>query len=236
MNVPTHLGVILDGNRRFAKELLKRPWEGHKIGLVKARDVLEWACDAGVKYVTAYTLSFENLKTRPKRELQMILSYLEKEMDTILSDKNHIVHRSNVKVKFIGRINLLPQILQEKMKKVEEKTSNYKKHFLNIAVAYGGQQEIVDAVKKIVEKGIDGAIKLSELNEDMIKDNLYTSGQPYPDMIFRTGGEIRLSNFLPYQSVYSELIFTDKRWPELTKQDFDSALEEFSDRKRRFGK
>ncbi len=236
MTVPTHLGVILDGNRRFAKELLKRPWEGHKLGMLKAREVLNWACESGIKYVTAYTLSFENLKTRPKRELEMILNYLDNETEEILTDATHIVHKFNIKVRFIGRVHMLPYKLQEKMKRVEEKTLKYKKHFLNIAVAYGGQQELVDAMKKILEEGLKGIIRPSDLNETIIKEHLYTNGQPYPDMIFRTGGEVRLSNFMSYQSAYSELIFTDKRWPELTREDFNSALEEFARRQRKFGK
>src|SRR5262249_24087371 len=123
----------------------------------------------------------------------------------------------------------------EKLKTVEQATKGYSKNFLNVAVAYGGQQEIVDAVNKLVLKGLEGVIKPSDINEEMIKEHLYTNGQPYPDAIFRTGGEKRLSNFMPYQSAYSEFIFTDKKWPELTKEDFDAVLAEFAERKRRFG-
>ncbi len=235
LTVPTHIGVILDGNRRFARELLKRPWEGHRLGLEKARDFLRWSCEAGIKYVTAYVLSFENLKTRPKTELKYILKYLETEADNILADSGHVVHKFGVKVRFIGRMQLLPARLRAKLAAVEERTRHYNRHFLNVALAYGGQQEIIDAARKILEKGLKGIIKPSDLNERIMKEHLYTNGQPYPDLIVRSGGEKRLSNFLAFQSAYSELIFTDKRWPELTKRDFDSFLSDFAARKRRFG-
>ena len=235
MSVPTHIGVILDGNRRFAKQLMKAPWMGHKWGLEKSREVLQWACEAGIRYITAYTLSLENMRTRPERELSFILRQLESEADNILSDTGHVVHKFNVRVRFIGRLNEFTDKLQEKFSSVEKATSGHHEHFLNVAVAYGGQQEIIDAVRKILEEGLKGVIKPSDLDENILKEHLYTNGQPYPDMIFRTGGEKRLSNFLPFQSAYSELIFTDRKWPELTKDDFESALKEFSDRKRRYG-
>ena len=236
MNIPTHIGIVMDGNRRFAKQMMKHAWLGHKWGLEKSRQVLQWACEAGIKYITAYTLSIENLSSRPKNELKMILDHLEKEAENILENKNHVVHRFNVKVRFIGRTHLLPARLQKKMKAVEDKTVGYKNHVLNIALAYGGQQEIADAVKQILIKGLKGVIRPADVNETIIKHHLYTNGQPYPDLIFRTGGEKRLSNFLPFQSAYSELIFTDKKWPELSKKDFRSALKEFSKRQRKFGK
>ncbi|MBI2076234.1 MAG: di-trans,poly-cis-decaprenylcistransferase [Candidatus Aenigmarchaeota archaeon] len=230
-----HIGVILDGNRRFARQIMKRPWEGHKVGLIKSRQVLQWACEAGIKYITAYVLSLENISTRPKKELSFILKYLGMETESILKNANHVVHKFRVRVRFIGRTSVLPEHLQKKMKLVEERTKKYKKYALNIAVAYGGQQELVDATKKILEKGLKGVISPAQLNEKILKEHLYTNGQPEPDMIFRTGGEKRLSNFLPFQSAYAELIFTDRKWPELTKKDFQEAIEEFESRKRRFG-
>jgi len=233
---PTHIGVILDGNRRFAKQLMKRSWIGHKYGLEKTRQVLQWACEAGIKYVTAYVLSLENITSRPKEELKMILKYLEMEADNVLNNADHVIHKFNVRVRFIGRTHILPKQLQKKLIKVEKTTERYTNHALNVALAYGGQQEIADAVKQILLKGLKGVIKPSDIDHSMIKRHLYTNGQPYPDLIFRTGGEKRLSNFLPFQSAYSELIFTDKKWPELTKKDFDAALKEFSNRKRRFGR
>jgi len=231
-----HIGVILDGNRRFASELMKRPWEGHRLGLIKSREVLQWTCEAGIQYITAYVLSIENIGTRPKRELSLILDYLGKEAENIMKNSKHVVHRFNVRVKFIGRTYLLPKHLQKKLAAVEKKTSRYKKYFLNVAVAYGGQQELVDATKKILEKGLKGIIRPADLNVKILKEHLYTNGQPMPDMIFRTGGEKRISNFMPFQSAYSELVFTDKKWPELTKKDFQAAIKEFERRQRRFGR
>ena len=234
--IPQHIGIILDGNRRFARELMKRPWDGHKMGLVKARQVLQWSCERGIKYITAYVLSFENLQTRPKKELQLILKYFGNEMDDIVEKSDHVIHNFGVQVRFIGRVHILPDKLQEKMRLVEKKTKNYKKHVMNIAIAYGGQQELVDAMKKILEEGLKGVIRPSDLNEVILKEHLYTNGQPYPDMILRTGGEKRLSNFLPFQSAYSELMFTDTKWPALSRKEFDGLLNEFSRRQRRFGK
>lgn len=234
--VPLHVGIILDGNRRFARQLLQKPWMGHRWGLEKAREVLQWACEAKIKYLTAYVLSLENLQTRPKRELRFILSHLEQEAENILVNMEHIIHRYHVNVRFIGRIPLLPRKLQKKLSAVEKATMRYRRHFLNVAVAYGGQQEIVDAVKKIVSKVTKGVIKPSELDEAVIKQHLYSDGHPYPDLIVRTGGESRLSNFMPFQSAYSELLFTPKKWPELTREDFNGFIKEFQQRKRRFGR
>jgi len=234
--IPRHVGIILDGNRRYARALMKNPWDGHKAGIKKSREVISWACEKGIKYITAYVLSWENYYSRPKREMKLILKYLEEEMENVINDKNHIIHQNKVRVRFIGRVNVLPKKLQKKLKLVEEVTKNYKKHHMDIAIAYGGRQEIIDATREILLEGLKGVIKPSDLDEKIIKQHLYTNGHPYPDMILRTGGEHRLSNFLPFQSAYSELIFTNKHWPELTKKDFVSALDEYSRRKRRFGK
>ena len=231
----THLALVLDGNRRFAKHLMKNPWEGHKSGLDKARQAIEWTCKHGIRYITAYVLSYENLTTRPALELNYIFKYLEDELDAVLEDKNHVVNRNKIKTNFIGRTHLLPSGLRNKLIKVSEFTKNNHNFILNIAIAYGGQQEIVDAVKDIAEKAMKGILSPAQLNEDVIKEHLYTNGQPYPDLIIRTGGEKRLSNFLPFQSVYSELMFFDKHWPEIEESDFLEAFKEFESRKRRFG-
>ena len=234
--IPRHVGVILDGNRRYARALMKNPWEGHKAGIKKSQDVISWACEKGIKYITAYVLSWENYYSRPKREMRLILRYLEEEMDNIIKNKSHVIHENKVRVRFIGRVNVLSKNLQKKLKLVEKSTENYNKRYLDIALAYGGRQEIIDATREILIKGLKGVIKPSDLDEKLLKKHLYTNGHPYPDMILRTGGEKRLSNFLPFQSAYSELIFTDKKWPAIQEKDFDAALMEFSDRRRRFGK
>ncbi len=226
----------MDGNRRFSRQLLKlAPWKGHEFGVKKAREVLEWACEKGIKHMTTYALSLENLTSRPKKELSMILKYMEQEMDEIISNPDHPVNKFSVRVKFIGRLGCLSLGLRDKLKKVEEFTKDNTKHFLNIAIAYGGQQEVVDAVKDISKKILDKALKPSDLDETVIKKHLYTNGQPAPDLIIRTGGEKRLSNFMPFQSAYSELIFLDTTWPEFSKEEFNACLEQFSQRHRRFG-
>jgi len=230
-----HLAIVMDGNRRLARELLKRPWEGHRLGLDKARDVLQWCCELGIKHATTYALSLENLAKRPKRELAYILKYIGMEADNILTNKTHPVHKFKVKVRFIGRIHLLPSWLRKKMSAVEAATKSYKKHILNIAIAYGGQQEITDAIKSIMQKALKGVLSPANLNDRIVREHLYTNGQPAPDLIIRTGGEHRLSNFLPYQAAYSELIFLDKRWPEFSREDLVACIDEFEQRQRRFG-
>ncbi len=233
--VPAHIGIILDGNRRFAKRLMLEPWKGHEWGAKKVKELLRWCDGTGVKYLTLYSLSEENIKSRPKTELEFLLKIFEKEFIAI-TKKEHDVHKNKVRVKVIGRTNILPKSLREAIAKAEESTKNYRDYFLNLAIAYGGQQEITDGVIKIAKDVSSGIIKPEQINEDLIRHSLYTNGAPYPDMIIRTGGEKRLSNFLLWQSAYSELFFIDKMWPEFSKDDFLSIIEEFKQRQRRFGK
>ncbi len=232
---PVHIGIILDGNRRFARRLMVQPWKGHEWGSEKVRELLKWCKGTGVKYLTLYSLSEENYRSRPKEELAFLLKMFEREFKAI-TKKTHDAHESGVRVKVIGRTNILPKSLQGAIAAAEESTKNYKNYFLNLAIAYGGQQEITDAMIKIAKKVSSGAINPEQINEDLVRHSLYTNGAPYPDMIIRTGGEKRLSNFLLWQSAYSELFFADKMWPEFTKEDFLSAIEEFKNRQRRFGK
>lgn len=233
--VPQSLGIIMDGNRRFAKELMKNTWKGHKYGVVKAREVLDWCHDLGIKYITIYALSLENLRSRPRIELKKIFDYFEKETDLLVSG-DHVVHRTRTKVRFIGRKKVLPERLQQKMKNVEKETKDYENHLLNIAIAYGGQQEIIDACRDISLKVSKGLLKTSQINETLFRESLYTDGFRYPDLIIRTGGERRLSNFLLWQSAYSELAFTDTKWPEFSKEDFLGIIKDYRKRERRFGK
>ena len=235
VKMPQSIGIIMDGNRRFAKELMKRPWKGHEFGVSKARKVLRWSDELGIEYLTIYALSVENLKTRPNMEFRKILHYFEKELDEVLTG-NHIAHETKTRVKFIGRIGLLKKDLRNKMKKVEEMTKDYDKHLLSVAVAYGGQQEIVDACKKISLEVMDGMIEPHQINESLFKESLYTNGFQCPDLIIRTGGERRLSNFLLWQSAYSELAFTDQKWPEFSRENFVSIIKDYQKRERRFGK
>ena len=232
---PIHIGIILDGNRRFAKRLMLRPWKGHEWGAEKVKELLRWCKGTGVKYLTLYSLSAQNIFSRPKREMDFLLKIFEKEFSEI-AKKSHEAHKNKVRVKVIGRTNILPKSLQDAIAKAEKSTKNYNDYFLNLAVAYGGQEEITDAIIGIAKKVSAGAIKPEQINEELISRSLYTDGTPYPDMIIRTGGEKRLSNFLLWQSAYSELFFVDKLWPEFTKEDFLKTIEEFKQRQRRFGK
>jgi len=206
------------------------------MGIRTALNALQYAYEYGIKHVTAYVLSLENMKSRPAIELDFIMKYFKEECDSVLENKDHVINKLGVKVNFIGRIKELNESLQEKLDLIEKRTANNKSMVLNVAIAYGGQQEIADAVQKIALKVKDGSISPEDLNEEVINNHLYTANQPSPDLIIRTGGERRLSNFLPYQSAYSELLFLDKRWPEMQRKDFIQAFEEFENRKRRFGK
>jgi len=233
MRVPKHIGIILDGNRRFAKRLMKKPWKGHEWGAKKVRKILGWCREYGVKYITLYSFSIQNF-SRPKKEFDFIMKLFKKEALELLNPK-HEIHKHKIRVKIIGRIWMLPKDLQKIIKKLETETRNYKNYFLNVAVAYGGQEEITDAIIKIAKKVFKGIIEIKDINEKLIRHSLYTDGTPYPDLIIRTGGERRLSNFLLWQSAYSELIFVDKLWPEFEKEDFKNCIEEFQIRQRRFG-
>ncbi len=232
--VPNHIGIILDGNRRFAKRLMEKPWKGHAWGAEKVKELLKWAKEYGVRYLTLYALSLENLFSRPKQELDFLLKLFENEFKKIVR-KNHEAHKYKVRVRVLGRTHMLPERLQKAIRAAEECTAKYDKYFLNLAIAYGGQQEITDAVVSIAKKVLSG-LEPDKINEDLIRHSLYTDGTPYPDLIIRTGGEQRLSNFMLWQSAYTELYFCEKMWPEFTKQDFAAALTEFQARQRRFGK
>ncbi len=234
--MPEHIAIIPDGNRRLARRLMGRPWKGHEWGIEKIKDVLMWCKECGTRIITLYVLSLENLRKRPKRELNFLFSLARKEIKNMLNDRGHIVHRNRVRVRFFGRTDLLPEDLQEGIKKVSEMTSEYSDYFLNLAIAYGGKQEIVDASRRLAADAIRGVVDPRHINESLLRKYLWTNGFPDPDLIIRTGGEKRLSNFLPFQSTYSELVFIDKLWPEIRKEDFFGAIEEFGRRKRRFGR
>lgn len=230
----SHIGVILDGNRRFAKRLMKQPWKGHEWGSEKIKDFLNWCKEANIRTVTIYSFSVQNF-SRPKVEFEFIMKLFEKEFLEMANNKEHPAHRNKVRVKAVGRIWMLPEFVQKAIKKAEKATEKYNNYYLNIAIAYGGQEEIVDATAKIARKVKNGEIDPDEIDTNVIEKMLYV-GQPYPDIIIRTGGEKRLSNFLLWQSAYSELFFIDKLWPEIKKEDFFRVLQEFALRERRFGK
>jgi tritrans,polycis-undecaprenyl-diphosphate synthase [geranylgeranyl-diphosphate specific] len=231
LKMPGHLGIIMDGNRRFAKKLMQQPWQGHKWGAQKVRDVLQWCSEFGIKKVTLYAFSVENFD-RPKIEFDYLMKLFEEEIGEILHDES--IHKNKIKVRFIGRTSMFPKKLQENMKAVEEATKKYSGYEVNFAMAYGGRTELVDAAKKIGKLIKEKKIEPEDIDEKLIEQNLYDKDNV--DFVIRTSGEKRTSGFMLWQSSYAELYFCDKCWPEMTKDDFAAALTEYSNRNRRFGK
>lgn len=232
---PVHIGIIPDGNRRFAVRLMKKPWKGHEWGVKKFRTFMEWCKEYGIHDITFYALSLENLNKRPQNEVDFLLNLARKELKSIMKP-NSFIHKNNVRLSFFGSLDLLPKDLVQMINDATEETSGYNGFRLNIALAYGGRQEIVEACRRIASQALSGKLSPESITEDTVKHNLMTNGSGDPDLIIRTGKEKRLSNFLIFQSAYSELAFLDCFWPELTKQDFCSVLEGFSRTDRRFGK
>lgn len=223
--VPRHLAIVLDGNRRFAKRLMLKSWRGHEWGVKKFEKVLEWCKEYNIKELTLYALSLENFN-RPKREFNYLMDLFRKEIKNIKNDPR----LKNIKVNFIGRIWMLPKDLQKEMHELMKITKKHTKHILNVALAYGGRAEVIDAIRKLAKKKVN----LSKINEETFEKGLYMKSEP--DLIIRTGGEHRTSNFLIWQSPYSELIFLDVLWPEFSKKDFVKCLQDYGKRERRFGR
>jgi tritrans,polycis-undecaprenyl-diphosphate synthase [geranylgeranyl-diphosphate specific] len=234
-DIPNHIAIILDGNRRWAKRHLAMTKEGHWKGADSVENLLDWCEEFDIKIITLYALSAENMD-RKDDELEYLYELIRMRLEKLFNDPR--IHRNKMRVKAIGRIELLPNSIKDILNKLDIATKNYDNHFLNIALAYGGQLELVDAVKKIGEKIKDGSLNVNEIDKKVIESNLYTSHLPQssPDMILRTSGEKRLSGFLMWQSAYSELIFMDIFWPEFRKIDLMRAIRTFQERKRRLGK
>lgn len=229
-NYPTHVAIILDGNRRFAKKKMLEPWKGHELGSIAVENTLEFSRELGIKQLTLYCLSTENLK-RDKKEVDYLIDLMKKEFERMSEPKEfEKIEKNKVKIRFIGNLDLLPKDLKKICLDLEFKTSENSDHLINFALAYGGRQEIMQAIKNIVKEGTAP----EEITEKLITDNLCLTDEP--DLIIRTGGEKRLSNFLPWQSTYSELFFIDKLWPEFSKKDMQEIIGQFKDRKRNFGK
>ncbi|MFT4311270.1 MAG: polyprenyl diphosphate synthase [Candidatus Woesearchaeota archaeon] len=217
--IPKHIAIIMDGNRRFAKFLNKDAVKGHVYGEKKLRELIKWCKEKKIKELTVYALSLQNFN-RPKTEFNYLMELFEK------TAKNYIEKDlKHLKIDFVGRTHLLPENIQKKILKIKQKTSQNKPYKLNIAIAYGGREEIIDTIKKIKEP--------ANITEEKFNELLDLNSEP--DLVIRTGKEKRISNFLLWQISYSELIFMDKYWPEFTKQDFEDCLKEYSKRERRKG-
>jgi len=234
-NLPNHIAIILDGNRRWAKRNLVVKENGHFHGADTVEKLLDWCEELGIKIITLYVLSAENL-ARDDEELHYLYALIKERLEKLYNDPR--IHRNKMRIKAIGRVELLPNSLKEILKKLEDITKDYDGHYLNVAIAYGGQNELVDAVKKIATKIKDGSLTIDSIDKEAIESSLYTSHLPQssPDMILRTSGEKRLSGFLIWQSAYSELVFMDIFWPEFRKIDLMRAIRTFQKRARRLGK
>jgi len=230
---PHHIGVILDGNRRFARGRGLEATEGHIFGARKVEELLRWCWRLNIKIVTLYAFSTENFN-RSEKEVSTLMELLKRKLADFQNEP--LIHKNQVRIKVIGRLEYLSQDINEEISKVEEMTRGYGNFRLNIAISYGGRAEIVDAVKKIARKIESRELSVDEINEETIAQNLYTEGMPDPDLIIRTSGEERLSGFLLWQSAYSELYFTEIYWPAFRIIDFWRTIRIYQQRERRFGK
>lgn len=231
MSVPKHIGIIMDGNRRFSKRLMLKPWKGHEWGAKKVENVLKWCKELGIRELTLYTFSVQNFN-RPKDEFDHLMNIFKKNFDKLMDEKK--ADEYGVRINVIGRLWMFPEDVQERLYKVMEQTKNNDKYILNFAMAYGGREEVIDAVQKIAQKVKKGELDIKDINAETFSDALYLKDEP--ELIIRTGGERRTSNFLPWQSTYSEWLFIDKMWPEFEKEDFIMAIDDYKNRKRRFGR
>ncbi len=231
--LPEHIGVIMDGNRRLARKLGAKPWTGHRLGARKLEEFLEWCIQLGIKTVTTYAFSTENF-SRPKEEVDRLFDIFEEYFYKIASDDR--IHRNRVRIKAIGKVERFPERVRRAIRHAEMRTKEYDNLLLNVAVAYGGRQEIVDAFRKMGEKIERGEMRATDITEEEVSRHLYTTGIPDPDLIIRTSGEERISGFLLWQSAYSELYFCESYWPGFRKIDFLRALRTYQQRQRRFGR
>jgi len=226
MPTPQHIGIIIDGNRRWARAQGKATFFGHERGFANVKKITRYAHSKGVKIITIYAFSTENWKRSAEE-----VSYLMHLIKLLVTKEVITLNKNGVKLNIFGDISAFDKDLRQSIKKSLLKTKNNKKAILNICLNYGGREEIITAVKKIVE----AKIKPEKINSRMFAKYLYSKNLPDPDLIIRTSGEQRLSGFLTWQSVYSELYFSKKNWPEFTNQDLDKAIKEFNKRQRRFG-
>lgn len=229
-NIPQHIAIIMDGNGRWAKAQGKIRTYGHKAGAETLKTIVKAADKLGVKVLTVYAFSTENWK-RPLEEVNYIMDllciYLTKEIDEF--------NANNVRVRFIGTRQGMSDKVLEKMDYALKETEENTGIILNIAVNYGSQLEIVEAVRKIAAKAISGEINVTDINEKVIEDNLYTVGLPAPDLLIRPGGDVRISNFLLWQIAYAEIYYTKTFWPDFKPEDLVDAIRVFQGRERRFG-
>lgn len=229
-SLPVHIGIIMDGNGRWAKQRGLLRTAGHVKGAQNFRTIANYCGEIGIKYITVYAFSTENW-SRPKYEIDALMKLFDDYLNEFLVD----FRKYNMKLNFIGNTEALTDSIIQKMNKAMDITKNSTGITVNIAINYGGRQEIINAVKKIIKKQNDGVINIDDIDEKLFSRFLYTHDQPDPDLIIRPSGEKRISNFLIWQSAYTEFWYSDVLWPDFTKSDLDKALEDYSKRNRRFG-
>lgn len=226
---PKHIGIILDGNRRWAEKRGMKPWDGHREGAKKWEELKRWMLDLDIKELTLYVFSMQNFE-RNKKEVYFLMKVFEKTFKDVLVDPE--IDSEEVRINHVGRRDLLPRSLQNIIEQLDDKTKKYKKHVVNFCMAYGGQEEIIEAVKKLYK---DKKTKINNLTVEKFKN--YLDIKNYPDIIIRTSGEVRTSNFLVWQQAYSEWFFPKKLWPEFSKKDLVKIIDEYlGKRERRYGR
>ncbi len=228
--MPRHIAIIMDGNRRWAKAQGKPASFGHKAGAKTLEKIVRYANKIGLEYITVYAFSTENWK-RTEEEVKALMMLLQSYLD----DYSKRADTENIRVKILGDISALAPGMQKSINNCMERTKDNTGVTFNIALNYGGRDEIVKAIKNIAQEVKEGKIDIQDISEEMVSNNLYTKGEPDPDLLIRTSGELRLSNFLPWQLVYSEFLFIEKNWPDFTEEDLDNAIVEYEKRTRKFG-
>ena len=228
--IPSHIGIIMDGNGRWAKKRGLPRSAGHTAGANNFRTITKYCSKIGVPYLTVYAFSTENWK-RPQNEVSALMSLFKQYLEEALSDFQH----ENIKVRFIGDVSVLSDDLKELIKKVEECSENNSGMTLNIAINYGARAEILRALKLVIKDVEEGKIRVCDISEETISEKLYTKSQPDIDLMIRPGGEYRVSNFLLWQSAYAEYVISDILWPDFKTSDLDHAIDQYSTRNRRFG-
>ena len=232
--LPTHVAIVMDGNRRFALSSGLRNEQGHRMGKEKVRQVMRWCRDIGIKYLTVYALSLENLTSRSPEELDTLFDLYESGFLELCGDRE--IHRDRVRCKAVGQIRLLPARVISAIDAAEKATKDYDSLVFTVCLAYGARQELVDAIKNILSDHRDGKIDLDSVCEELVSQYLYTHDMPDPDLVIRTSGEERVSNFLLWQMAYAELFFIDVHWPAFRKRDFLRAIRTYQGRQRRYGR
>ena len=233
MNIPKHLGIILDGNRRFAEKIKIPSTEAHRQGAEKATEVLQWCKELGIKTVTLWVFSTENFN-RPKDELNVIFNLLKEYGKQFAESKD--THENKIKLTIIGDLYKFPEDVKSAVKEAVEATQNYDDYHLNLALAYGGRKEILTGIKEMAKLIEEGKIRAEDIDEELIGSHLYSGQIPDVDLIIRTSGEQRTSGFLMWKSDYAEYYFSSKYWPEFDKEELLKAIISYNERKRRFGK